>query len=239
MIDFPSDPGAARLRAVRLLVVEDDLPLARALRKGLGGQGFATDMAGSAERAWECLREHSYDCILLDLSLPDVDGLTVLDALRQRDDPTPVLILTARGAVEDRVSGLNAGADDYLQKPFAFPELIARVRALLRRGTPLVPTVLRVDDLELDPSRMEVRRAGESIVLTAKEFGILEYLMRHAGQLVTRTMLLEECWDRSYDGLSNLVDVYVSRLRRKLDAHGRPLLHTVRGAGFILGVRGR
>src|SRR6185503_10265179 len=135
-----------------------------------------------------------YDCILLDLSLPDVDGLTVLDALRQRDDPTPVLILTARGAVEDRVSGLNAGADDYLQKPFAFPELIARVRALLRRGTPLVPTVLRVDDLELDPSRMEVRRAGESIVLTAKEFGILEYLMRHAGQLVTRTMLLEECW---------------------------------------------
>jgi DNA-binding response OmpR family regulator len=225
---------------VRLLVVEDDLPLAQALRKGLGGQGFATDTAETADRAWQLMSEHSYDCILLDLSLPDVDGLTVLDALRHRDDPTPVLILTARGAVEDRVNGLNAGADDYLQKPFAFPELIARVRALLRRGTPLVSTVLRVDDLELDPARMEVRRGGELVAVTAKEFGILEYLMRHAGQLVTRTMLLEECWDRSYDGLSNLVDVYVSRLRRKLDAHGgRPLLHTVRGAGFILGIRSR
>jgi DNA-binding response OmpR family regulator len=225
---------------VRLLVVEDDLPLAQALRKGLGGQGFATDMAGSAEHAWQFLHEHTYDCILLDLSLPDVDGLTVLDALRHRNDPTPVLILTARGSVQDRVTGLNAGADDYLEKPFAFPELVARVRALLRRGTPLVSTVLRVDNLELDPARMEVRRGGEPIALTAKEFGILEYLMRHGGQLVTRTMLLEECWDRSYDGLSNLVDVYVSRLRRKLDAHGGcALLHTVRGAGFILGVRGR
>jgi two-component system OmpR family response regulator len=228
------------LAPVRLLVVEDDVALAQALRKGFGGQGFATDMAESAERAWQCLHDHAYDCIVLDLALPDADGLTVLAALRERADPTPVLILTARGAVDDRVTGLNAGADDYVQKPFAFPELVARVRALLRRGTPLVGTVLRVEDLEVDPTRMEVRRGGVPISVTAKEFGILEYLVRHAGELVTRTMLLDECWDRSYDGLSNLVDVYISRLRRKIDAGGGPpLLHTVRGAGFVLGVRGR
>ena len=146
----------------------------------------------------------------------------------------PVLVLTARGSVEDRVTGLDAGADDYLAKPFAFSELLARVRALLRRTETVVPTVLRVADLELDPARFEVRRAGALVPLTAKEFAILEYLMRHAGRLVTRSMLLESCWDASYDGLSNLVDVNLSRLRRKLETGGQTaLLHTIRGAGVV------
>jgi two-component system copper resistance phosphate regulon response regulator CusR len=146
-----------------------------------------------------------------------------------------VLILTARGEIADRVAGLDGGADDYLQKPFAFPELVARVRALLRRSGSPAPTILSVADLELDVGRFEARRGAVPIALTAKEFAILEYFMRHAGELVTRTMLLERCWDESYDGLSNLVDVHVSRLRRKIDLPGcPPLFHTIRGAGFVV-----
>ena len=164
--------------------------------------------------------------------------MELLRDLRRRSDPIPVIILTARGAVADRVAGLDAGADDYLQKPFAFPELVARIRALLRRGVPVAATVVRVADLELDVSRFEARRAGVAISLTPKEFAILEYLMRHAGELVTRSTLLDHCWDESYDGLSNLVDVHTSRLRRKLHVtDGPPLLHTVRGVGFVLGER--
>ena len=154
--------------------------------------------------------------------------------------PTPVLVLTARGDVTDRVTGLNAGADDYVQKPFAFPELVARLRALLRRGAQILPPVVRVGDLELDAGRFLATRHGVPISLTAKEFAILEYFMRHAGQLVTRTMLLDQCWEAGYEGVSNLVDVHVGRVRRKLDAAGgAPLLHTIRGAGFILDERSR
>ena len=225
---------------MRLLVIEDDGALSGALRDGLAGQGFAVDTAGTAADARARLRLDAYDCIVLDLGLPDQDGGAFLRDLRTDGGTTPVLILTARSSVDDRVNGLNAGADDYLLKPFAFPELVARLRALLRRGVPLVPVVLRVGDLELDPGRFRVSRAGVPISLTAKEFAILECLMRHAGQLVTRTMLLEQCWDASYEGISNLVDVHVSRVRRKLEsAGGLSLLHTVRGAGFVLDEQAR
>jgi len=225
---------------MRLLVVEDDAALAVALSRGLSAQGYAVDRAETAERAHELMRLNPYDLVALDLGLPGMDGLTFLRGLRGRGDAIPVLVLTARGQVVDRVAGLDAGADDYLLKPFAFPELVARVRALLRRHTTLAPAVLVVHDLELDPVRFTVQRAGRPITLTVKEFAILEYFMRHADELVTRTMLLEHCWDESYDGLSNLVDVHVSRVRRKVDAPGFvPLFHTVRGAGFVFGERPR
>ncbi len=220
---------------MRLLVVEDDPGLARALRQGLAGRAFAVDVAGTVAAAAALVAEHAYDCVVLDLGLPDEDGIALLRRLRARGAPVPVLVLTARGGVAERVAGLDAGADDYLAKPFAFPELVARIHALLRRGSGLAPPVLRIGDLEVDPARFTVRRGGRLVSLTAKEFAILEYLARHAGELVTRSMLLEQCWDRNYDGVSNLVDVYVSRLRRKLEAAGGPpLLHTVRGAGFVL-----
>jgi len=223
---------------MKLLLVEDDAPLVTAVTRGLRGAGYAVDRAGSAEECVGLLRLNAYDVVVLDLGLPDVDGLTLLRRLRDQEIATPVLVLTARGELTDRVTGLDAGADDYLQKPFAFPELLARLRALLRRGVPVASTILRVGDLELDPARFEVHRRGKALSLTAKEFAILEYFMRRAGELITRTMLLDGCWDSSYEGLSNLVDVHVSRLRRKLDIPGtRPLLHTVRGAGFLLGER--
>jgi two-component system OmpR family response regulator len=220
---------------MRILVVEDDAGLLRPLREGLAARGFAVDVATTGRDAGRLLAEQPFDCVVLDLGLPDMDGMDLLRSLRAERNDVPVLVLTARDAVPDRVAGLDAGADDYLHKPFAFPELVARVHALLRRGTSVAPTVLQVGDLRIEPARFTVHRGDVPIVLTAKEFAILEYLARHAGELVTRAMLLEECWDRSYDGMSNLVDVYVSRLRRKLEAGGGPLLlHTVRGAGFVL-----
>jgi len=223
---------------MKLLLVEDDAALVAAVSQGLRGAGYAVDTAGSGEECVGLLRLGTYDVMVLDLGLPDVDGITLLRRLRDDELTTPVLVLTARGELTDRVAGLDAGADDYLQKPFAFPELLARLRALLRRGVPVAPTILRVGDLELDPARFEVQRRGQALSLTTKEFAILEYFMRHAGELITRTMLLDGCWDSSYEGLSNLVDVHVSRLRRKLEIPGaRPLLHTVRGAGFLLGER--
>ena len=220
---------------MRLLVIEDDRALAAALRDGLTAQGFAVDVGMRVADARQALSLASYDGMVLDLGLPDEDGLPFLREMRQRNDIMPVLVLTARSDVSDRVAGLNAGADDYVQKPFAFPELIARVRALLRRGGQVVPPVLRVGDLELDAGRFRATRGEVPIPLTPKEFAILEYFMRHAGQLVTRTMLLDQCWDASYEGVSNLVDVHVGRVRRKLEAAGgAPLLHTIRGAGFVL-----
>ena len=232
--------GAVYPVGVRVLLVEDDRALSQAVRDGLAAQGMAVDPVGTARAARTMLPANPYDCIVLDLGLPDEDGLSLLRELRARGDEIPVLVLTARGTVEDRVDGLNAGADDYLLKPFAFPELTARIRALIRRGGSAVPTVLRVGDLELDPGRFRVTRAGVPISLTAKEFAILECLMTHAGQLVTRSMLLDQCWDASYEGLSNLVDVHVGRVRRKLEVTGGPpLLHTIRGAGFVLDARPR
>jgi len=223
---------------MRLLVVEDDPGLRAALTDGLRRAGYALDDVPSAEAALDRLGVDAYDLLLLDLGLPGADGLTLLRVLRERGLTLPVLVLTARGALEDRVTGLDAGADDYLAKPFAFPELLARVRALLRRTDTVLPSILRVADVELDPARFVVKRAGTVVPVTTKEFAILEYLMRHAGQLVTRAMLLESCWGASYEGLSNLVDVNLSRLRRKLDAYGSAaLVHTIRGAGVIFGER--
>jgi DNA-binding response OmpR family regulator len=221
---------------MRLLVVEDDPGLVSALRDGLTARGFAVDHAASVERALDLIGVNFYDLVTLDLGLPGTDGLALLRTLRAKKNPVPVLVLTARGDVSDRVAGLDAGADDYVQKPFAFAELLARIRALLRRSGPVAPPApLRVADLELDASRFTVRRAGAALSLTAKEFSILEYFMLHVEELVTRSMLLEHCWDESYEGLSNLVDVHVSRVRRKVDVPGRPpLFHTIRGAGFIL-----
>jgi len=225
---------------MRLLVIEDDRALLAALGDGLTARGFAVDRAPSAETALDLLHVNPYDLVVLDVGLPGMDGLSLLRALRGRENAVPVLILTARGEVADRVAGLDAGADDYVVKPFAFPELVARVHALRRRHTPAVALVLHVGDLELDARRFQVRRGGVPVSLTAKEFAILEYFMRHAGELVTRTMLLENCWDETYDGLSNLVDVHVSRLRRKIDGAGAAsLLHTIRGAGFVLDERAR
>jgi two-component system OmpR family response regulator len=219
---------------MRVLLVEDDHALVAALVDGFTTAGMAVDHARSGERALELLAVASYDVLVLDIGLPGIDGQTLTRQLRARNVAVPILILTARAGVEDRVEGLDAGADDYLPKPFAFPELLARMRALTRRGDAVVPTVLRVGDVELDPARFIVRRSGERVVLTTKEFAILEYLMRHTGELVTRSALLESCWDESYEGVSNLVDVHVSRLRRKLELADRPVLQTIRGAGFIL-----
>ena len=219
---------------MRVLLVEDDHALVAALLDGFATAGMAVDHARSGERALELLAVASYDVLVLDIGLPGIDGQTLTRQLRARNVAVPILMLTARAGVEDRVEGLDAGADDYLTKPFAFPELLARMRALTRRGDAIVPTVLRVGDVELDPARFTVRRGGERVVLTTKEFAILEYLMRHTGELVTRSALLESCWDESYEGVSNLVDVHVSRLRRKLELADRPVLQTIRGAGFIL-----
>jgi DNA-binding response OmpR family regulator len=220
---------------MRILLVEDDRALSRVLNEGLLEQGYAVDLAASNHGAQRCLRENPYDLVLLDLGLPDGDGLTLLQEIHQRAEPPPILVLTARGTVADRVRGLDAGADDYLQKPFAFPELLARIRALIRRGVTAAPASLRAGDLEIHPATLSAARCGVPIPLTVKEFAILHYLVRHKGQIVTRTMLLEHCWDESYDGLSNLVDVHVGRLRRKLEPPGAPaLIRTVRGAGFIL-----
>jgi DNA-binding response OmpR family regulator len=219
---------------MRLLVVEDNSALRAAIVDGLRDAGYAVDAVAGAEDALARIRFDPYELLLLDLGLPGMDGLACLDVLRSEGHTLPVLVLTARGALEDRVTGLDAGADDYLVKPFAFSELLARVRALLRRTDTVLPTVLRTADVELDRARFEVRRHGTVVPLTAKEFAILEHLMRHAGQVVTRGTLLEACWDASYDGLSNLVDVNLSRLRRKLDAAGgSSLIRTIRGVGVV------
>ena len=223
---------------MRLLVVEDDAALRRGLVRGLANHGFAVDAAESAEAAAELLSVSPYDLLVLDLGLPGADGTSLLRRLRARGNAVPVLILTARTGVDDQVSGLDAGADDYVKKPFALAELAARIRAMLRRGTLVAGTTLRVGDVELDPARREVKRRGKLVSLTTKEFAILEYLMRNPGVLVTRTMLLEHCWDEAYEGLSNLVDVHVGRVRRKLDAAAADEpspLRTIRGAGFLFG----
>lgn len=220
---------------MRLLVVEDELTLARHLQRGLEEATWTVDVSGTVDEAWRLLLLNPYDAVVLDLGLPGADGAVLLRRLRERGMDTPVLILTARGSVEDRVAGLNAGADDYLSKPFAFAELVARLRALLRRGHDQRLLPLRVGDVELDVLTRQARRGGRAIDLTAREFAVLELLMRHAGEVVTRTMLAEHVWGEHYDSLSNLIEVFVNRLRKKLEADGASrVLHTVRGAGYVL-----
>ncbi len=220
---------------MRLLIVEDEQTLARYLQRGLQEAGWTADVAATVDDAWRLLLLNPYDLIVLDLGLPGADGSVLLQRVREAGMDMPVLILTARGSVGDRVAGLNAGADDYLSKPFAFTELVARLHALLRRGRERQPLVLRVDDLQLDVVRRQAQRGPQRIELTAREFGVLEFLMRHAGEVVTRTALAEHVWGDHYDSLSNLIEVFINRLRRKIEPHGASrLLHTVRGAGYVI-----
>jgi two-component system, OmpR family, response regulator len=220
---------------MRVLVVEDELKMAGLLKRALEEEGYAVDVAGRGEDALWFGTENPYDAIVLDVMLPDLDGFEVSRRLREAGRWSPVLMLTARDAVADRVAGLDAGADDYLTKPFSFAELLARLRALVRRGAAERPPVLRVGDLSLDPARRTVTRDRSSIDLTAREFALLEYLMRHAGEVLTRTQLIEHVWDFAYDGDSNVVDVYIRYLRNKVDRpFGRDSIRTVRGAGYRL-----
>jgi len=223
---------------MRILVVEDDGPLATFVRKGLEAEHYAVDTAGDGEQARVMALEADYDLLILDLNLPRLDGLEVLHAVRGKKPSLPVLVLTARSRIEDRVQALDAGADDCLIKPFSFTEMSARVRALLRRGPRTVDTVLHIADLELDRVERKVKRAGKYIELTSKEFALLEYLLRNAGRRVTRSMIIEHVWNLSFDTSTNIVDVYVNYLRKKVDEGFTPrLIHTVRGVGYELGCR--
>ena len=219
---------------MRFLVVEDEQRIADFVKRGLESAGYAVDTASDGRSAIDMVHATDYDLIILDMMLPDIDGLKVLERIRNRKTSPPVLILSARGSVDDRVKGLELGADDYLVKPFAFVELLARVRVLLRRGAPM-PERLQIGDLVLDCIRRRVTRGGEAIELAPKEFSILEYLMRNRGRPLSRTMIVEHVWDMDYDGLTNIVDVYIRHLRSKIDDKWpTKLLHTVRGIGYML-----
>jgi heavy metal response regulator len=224
-----------RMSPVRILVVEDEKKVASFIRKGLEEEGYAVDVAADGEEGLALGLTRVHDLIILDIRLPKMDGLRVLQALRHDRVTAPVLLLTVRATIEDKVLGLDAGADDYLTKPFAFQELVARVRALLRRRTEGEPTVLRVGDLMLDPARRTVIRGDEKIDLTPREFALLDYFMRNPGRVLTRTMIAEHVWDYSFDTSTNVIDVYVNYLRKKIDAGRDPkLLHTIRGVGYVL-----
>ncbi|MFH1557147.1 MAG: response regulator transcription factor [Pseudomonadota bacterium] len=224
--------------SMRLLLIEDDRDAADYLRKAFREAGHVVDHAGDGEEGLALALDGKYDVLVVDRMLPLKDGLSIVADLRRRGDTTPALILSALGQVDDRVAGLRAGGDDYLPKPYAFTELLARVEALSRRGAPqAAETIYRVGDLELDRLAHRVSRGGKDIPLQPREFRLLEYLMRHAGQVVTRTMLLENVWDYHFDPQTNVIDVHVSRLRSKIDkGFDVPLLHTVRGAGYMIRV---
>ncbi|MEK7486625.1 MAG: response regulator transcription factor [Planctomycetota bacterium] len=220
----------------RILLVEDNEKVASFISRGLTEEGFVIDVARDGKDGFYLALDEPYDVIILDLMLPHIDGLEILRGLRKNGFDTLVLILTAKNAVEDCIHGLNEGADDYMVKPFVFAELIARIQALLRRrNAKQITTVLEIADLRVDLKKQEVTRGGKPIELTAKEFILLEYLMRHSEQLVTRTMIAENVWDLHYDGFTNIIDVYVHYLRKKIDdGFEFPLIHTKRGVGYIL-----
>jgi two-component system OmpR family response regulator len=227
--------GAEYVHDMRLLVVEDDVKMASLLKRSLKREGFGVDVAGTGADAVWAGREFPYDAIVLDAMIPAPDGFEVCRQLREDGRWMPVIMLTARGAVGDRIRGLDAGADDYLLKPFAFAELLARLRALLRRDAGERPAVLNAGDLELDPAGHSVRRGETAIHLSAREFSILELFLRRKGDVLSRTAILEHVWDFAYDGTSNVVDVYVRYLRDKIDRpFNRQAIETVRGAGYRL-----
>ncbi len=226
-------PGMGEPKSMRILVIEDDAEAASYLVNGLTESGHAVDLAGDGRAGLERARSGSYDAMIVDRMLPGMDGLSVVVTLREERNQTPVLVLSALGEVDDRVKGLLAGSDDYVVKPFALTEILARLAALTRRGN--AETRLTVADLEMDLLTRKVSRGGKEVDLLPRELRLLEYLMRHAGQVVTRTMMLEKVWDSHVDPQTNVIDVHVGRLRQKIDkGFARPLLHTVRGAGYTL-----
>lgn len=220
---------------MRLLLIEDEEKVVNFVQRGLAAERFAVDVARDGATGLELAQSYHYDLIILDLLLPELDGTEVLRKIRRTDSQVPILILTARDAVQDKVKHFEAGADDYLTKPFAFAELLVRIKALLRRGATRQETVLRVADMELDRLAQQVRRGGKRIELTSKEYSLLEYLMANAGRVLSRTMIIEHVWDQSFDGATNIVDVYVRHLRDKVD-EGREgnLIRTVRGVGYVI-----
>jgi two-component system copper resistance phosphate regulon response regulator CusR len=226
------------LVGLRILVIEDEAEIADFVLRGLREEGFTVEHAPDGDQGWHALQGGGWDVVLLDWWLPGPDGLTLLRRLRQTDRSTPVLFLTARDAISDRVRGLDHGADDYLCKPFAFEELLARVRALARRGDQAAGAVLSYRDVALDLATHRVERAGGRIDLTAKEQALLVYFLRHPGEVLSRTRIYESVWDERYDGLSNTLEVHVMELRRKLEAHGPRLIHTLRGRGYLFGDAG-
>lgn len=220
---------------MRLLIVEDERKVADMIVRGLRAESFAVDVAFDGNSGWEMAAVVNYDLIILDLMLPGMNGTELIRRLRQKGGKAAILVLTARDATQDKVDNFEAGADDYLTKPFAFAELLVRVKALLRRPPANVDHILRVADLEIDRLAQQVRRAGKRIDLTSKEYALLEYMVSHAGRVLTRTMIIEHVWDESFEGLTNIVDVYVRHLREKVDEpFGAKLIRTVRGAGYCL-----
>ena len=222
-------------KLMRIQLVEDEKKVADIIERGLKAERFAVDVFADGQSAWEAADTYNYDLIILDLMLPKLSGTEVLEKIRRKNQQVPILILTARDGMADKIKHFETGADDYLTKPFAFAELLLRVKALLRRGPVNRASVLRVADLEIDRLSQNVRRAGKKIELTAKEYALLEYLATNPGRVFSRTMIIEHVWDQSFQGLTNIVDVYVRHLREKVDdAHPVKLLRTVRGVGYSL-----
>lgn len=225
--------GAKFAIAMRILIIEDEQRLSNTIKKGLVEEGFAVDQAYDGEEGQYLAESEDYDLIILDVMLPKVDGITLCRELREKNIKTPVLMLTAKTTVEDKVAGLDSGADDYMTKPFSFVELRSRIQALLRRSKQEASPTLSVADLVLDPLKHKVERGGKTILLTPKEFAVLEFLLRHKDEIVTRTMITEHVWDYNFDSMSNIVDVYVTAIRRKVDKGAKiKLIHTLHGVGY-------
>jgi two-component system copper resistance phosphate regulon response regulator CusR len=222
---------------IRILLIEDEQTIADFLVRGLREEGFTVERAADGNEGWRYLCGKTWDVVLLDWSLPGSDGLSVLRRFRESNQTTPVLFLTARDAISDRVKGLDHGADDYLCKPFAFEELLARIRAVARRKDRMQSTLLNYQDVHLDLATHRVERAGRRLDLTAKEYSLLVFFLRHHGEVLARTRIYEHVWDERYDGLSNTLEVHVMELRKKLEQHGERLIHTLRNQGYVFGSR--
>jgi len=220
---------------MRILIIEDEEKVANFIKRGLKEEGYAVDVAYDGEEGYFQVSSNEYDVIILDLMLPKIDGISLCRKLRQEKITRPILMLTAKDSIRDKVTGFDSGANDYLTKPFSFEELLARIRALLRKSETTTPTKLQIGDLILDLLTHKVTRAGKEIILTNKEYALLEYLMRNAGSIITRTMISEHVWDVNFDTFTNVIDVYVNYLRNKIDkGHKKKLIHTIRGRGYMV-----